>query len=282
MIIVDMNQVAISSLMVQLNLLLDTVPNESMLRHLILNSLKSIKNKFQKKYGRLVIAADSGQSWRKTVFPYYKANRKKMRDSSHLDWNEIFSIIDKIRNEIKDHFSYPVIRIPDAEADDIIGTLVYTYNSVEPIMIVSGDKDFIQLQKFENVKQYDPTRDRYPSSDNPDLFLKEHIIRGDSGDGIPNYLSSGDCLVLGVRQKSIRQVKLDEWLKQEPEEFCDENTKYNYDRNKLLIDLSNTPKDIQENILKEYTSQENKKNHELFNYFVKNKLVNLMDSIHQF
>jgi hypothetical protein len=281
-VIIDLNQVAISNLMVQLSKSGGTDPNEGMLRHMMLNTIRAIKSKFGRKYGEIVIACDARHSWRKTVFPYYKANRKKNRDASDLDWNVIFQIIDRIKLEIRENFPYRVIDIDEAEADDVIGTLAHTYNAVEPIMIISGDKDFIQLQKYPNVKQYDPVRDRYPTHDNPLQFLKEHIIRGDSGDGIPNYLSADNCLVVGERQKSIRQVKLDDWLKQSPEEFCDENTKLNYQRNELLIDLIHTPTDIKNSILDRYHSEAGKNKSKLFNYFVKNKLVVLLESINDF
>jgi 5'-3' exonuclease, N-terminal resolvase-like domain/T4 RNase H, C terminal len=300
LIIVDLNQVAISNLMVQLSMnrgsygsgRLDIhgdapvsatrTPNEDMLRHMMLNTIRAIKNKFCKQYGEMVIACDARHSWRKNVFSYYKANRKKNRDASDLDWNQIFLILDKIKLEIKENFPYRVIDVLEAEADDIIGTLANTYGVSEPIIIISGDKDFIQLQKNPNVKQYDPVRDRYPSHDDPVAFLKEHIIRGDTGDGIPNYLSDDNCLVVGERQKAIRQAKLDVWLTQEPTEFCSDVTLRNYDRNKLLIDLNNTPSDIKDSIIREYQSQANKTKAKLFNYFVKNKLASLLENIQDF
>lgn len=281
MIIIDLNQVAISNLMVQLSKDGGSVPNESMLRHMILNTILRLKRKFGRKYGEVVIACDAKHSWRRTVFPYYKANRKKTRDASDLDWNAIFIMIYKIRDEIRENFPYRVIVVDEAEADDVIGTLVRFVDS-EPRLIVSGDKDFIQLQKYGDVVQYDPTRDRYLTHDDPVAYLKEHIMRGDTGDGIPNYLSPDNCFVVGERQKAIRQVKLDVWLTQSPEEFCDEVTMRNYNRNTLLIDLSKTPSDIQGEVINQFETQANKPDNKLYKYFVKNRLSVLMESIGDF
>jgi hypothetical protein len=151
-------------------------------------------------------------------------------------------------------------------------------------MIVSGDKDFRQLQTYTNVKQYDPTRKKYLEERDPDRYLREHILRGDRGDGVPNFLSQDDSFVLGVRQKQLREIKVDLWANQKPEEFCDEVTLKRYNRNKQMVDLSMIPEDIKGAIMNAYKTQETlKKNRNvLFTYFIEHKLKNLIENIDEF
>lgn len=281
MIIVDLNQVMISTLMMQIGNHKNIKIEEDLVRHMVLNSIRSHKMKFGDEYGELVIACDDKNYWRKQVYPYYKANRKKERDASELDWNAIFDVLNKIRQELKDYFPYKVIQVESAEADDIIATLVKEYAYREKILILSGDKDFGQLQKYPNVKQYSPVMKKYITCTNPDLFLKEHIIRGDSSDGIPNFLSPDNVFVMGGRQAPVTSKKLSTWIMQEPEEFCNENMLRNYKRNQQLIDLDFVPDDIAEQVLEQYNGQK-KDRSKLFNYFITHRLKNLIESVGDF
>ena len=264
--------------------------NENMLRHMILNSIRMNKKKFEKEYGELVIACDDKNYWRKKYFPYYKANRKKNRDESTLDWNTIFTSLNKIREELKDSFPYRVIQIESAEADDIIGTLCMMHGrhlGGDPILILSGDKDFVQLQQYSNVTQYDPIRKRFLKVPNPREYLYEHIIRGDVGDGVPNFLSEDDIFISAGRQRRITSKKLTEWVSQlltgiDPVEIFDSEQLRNWNRNSALIDLTQVPDDIREQIITEFDSQENKERKDLFNYFIKHRLKNLTESIGDF
>ena len=202
MILVDLNQVAISNLMVSLNSYgKGTEVNEDLVRHMVLNSLRSYRVKFNEEYGELVICCDNRKYWRKEIFPFYKASRKKYRENSDYDWTLIFETINKIRDELKEVFPYKVIDVLGAEADDIISVLTNNYAtgwlSEEKILIISGDKDFMQLQKYKSVSQYAPVLKKFLRTKNPDRFLKEHILRGDPGDGIPNFLSPDNSFVLG-------------------------------------------------------------------------------------
>jgi len=286
MIIVDLNQVMISNLLMQIGKHTNAPLEESMVRHMVLNSLRSYNSKFRDEYGEMIIACDNKNYWRKKLFPYYKANRKKNIQKSELDWNAIFETMNKIRSELTEFFPYRIINIESAEADDVIATLTTHFgsdlNSGEKILIVSGDKDFIQLHRFANVKQYDPVRKKNIHHNDPETYLKEHIIRGDAGDGVPNFLSQDDCFVIGVRQTPITSKKLADWVTKDPSEFCDQRMMRNYVRNKQLIDLSMVPEEIKEKIMEEYTRQENKDKKHLFNYFVKNKLKNLIEHIGDF
>jgi hypothetical protein len=286
MIIVDLNQVMLSNLMMQLGNHTNAQIEENMVRHMVLNSLRSYKVKFADEYGEMIIACDNTNYWRKQVFPYYKANRKKSIEKSELDWKAIFECLNKIRAELKEYFPYRVIDIESAEADDIIGTLVNDRGTMlagsEPILILSGDKDFIQLHTYANVKQYDPVRKKFIKHDNPEQYLLEHIIKGDAGDGVPNILSSDNCLVTGERQRPVTSKKLSQWVNMKPEEFCDERTLRNYFRNRQLIDLQMTPMEICEKVRESYNQQSNKTRDKLFNYFIVNKLKHLMENIGEF
>lgn len=283
MILVDLNQVMISNMMAQIGNHKNAQIDENMLRHMILNTLRANRMKFKDEFGELVICADDKNYWRKQRFPYYKANRKKSRDDSELDWNAIFTSLNKIRDELKEFFPYRVIQIESAEADDIIGTVVHTegteLNTGEPILILSGDKDYIQLHKYANVKQYDPTRKRWITHSSPEKYLYEHIIKGDAGDGVPNILSSDNCLVIGERQRPITKKRLEEW---EDINTMTDEVKRNYLRNKSLIDLEQIPDYIKQQVLDAWNAENPKTRSQLLNYFIHNKLRNLMECISEF
>jgi hypothetical protein len=282
MIIVDLNQVMLSNLMVQIGNHTNAKIEENMVRHMVLNSIRSYKAKFSEQYGELVIACDNTNYWRKQMFPYYKANRKKNRDSSELDWKAIFECLNKIRAELKEYFPYRVIDIESAEADDIIATLVKNAPAEDKVLILSGDKDFIQLHKYSHVKQYDPVRKKFISHENPERYLAEHILKGDSGDGIPNVLSSDNCFVVGDRQKPLTQKKIDALIELGLDGKFDHSLARNYMRNKHLIDLSMIPEEVKGKILESYSNQKGKNRDKMFNYFIANKLKNLMESIGEF
>lgn len=283
MIIMDLSQVMISNLMVQLGNHTNAELEEDLLRHMILNSVRAYNVKFKNEFGEMIIACDAGNNWRRQIFPYYKANRRKNREKSEINWNVVFETLNKVRDELKDYFPYRVIRVDGAEADDVIGSLVQENgNTNEPILILSGDKDFVQLQKFMNVKQFDPVRKTWRKTNDVDRFIKEHIIRGDTGDGVPNFLSADDTFVVGGRQKPISQKKLDQWLDADPKDFCDEKMLRGYLRNQQLVDLNFIPPDIKKEILVQYEQQAGKGRDKLFNYFINMRLKLLLESINEF
>ncbi len=286
MLILDLNQVMISNLMVSLNREPDV--NEDLVRHMILNSIRMYRNKFTKEYGELIIACDDKNYWRKDIFPYYKAHRKEDRKASSHDWNKIFDCLNKIREELKQYFPYKVIQIERAEADDIIGVItkkfgVYLNNkSTEKVLILSGDKDFGQLQKYLNVDQYSPVLKKWIRIQDPHRFLREHIMKGDRGDGIPNFLSEDSTIISKKRQKPLASKKIDMWIDLEPEKFCNTEMIRNYRRNEALVDLEQVPVEISEKILEQYENCKPAKRSGLLNYFIKNRLKNLMDVIGEF
>ena len=265
--------------------------SEELVRHLILNSIRYYRSKFFEKYGEMVICCDSKHYWRKDYFPHYKASRKKDRESAGHDWNTIFECLNSVRDELKENFPYKVLEVYGAEADDVIATLVRSCKLGELSLILSSDKDFIQLHGYQ-VDQFSPVAKKMINGDNPTQYLREHIIKGDRGDGVPNVLSPDDTFVSEKRQKPIRKTMLaniteamDDW---EPDKLfqlakCPKDTWIrNYQRNETLIDLNKIPNDIVKQINKEFDEVKVGNRSDLFSYFVENRLSQLLDNIGDF
>lgn len=282
MILVDFNQVCISNLMAQIGNHTELAVEEDLVRHMILNSLRLYKQKFGSVYGDLVIACDDKNYWRKSLFPYYKAGRKKVREESDINWSSLFEILNKIRQEVKDNLPYVVLQVESVEADDIIATVCR--NTTDDVLILSADKDFIQLHN-DKVIQFDPIRKKNIKVDRPDLYLKELVIRGDSGDGVPNAMSPDNALVDGIRQKKVMKSKVEEWVKLSWDEILKlEELQTGIVRNKKLIDLSEIPDPIVNKILDHYYSQLNEmpKKINIINYFQQHRLASLMENVNDF
>lgn len=279
-----MNQVMISNFMAQIGNHTNTKVEENMFRHMVLNSLRSYNVKYSSEYGKMVIACDSGNCWRKQVFPFYKANRKKKNESSEIDWKQIYSYMNKIVNELRDNFPYKVVAVEAAEADDIIASVVKKHkedNEQSKILILSGDKDFIQLHLYDKVEQYDPVRKKWIKHPDPSVFLTEHILKGDSGDGIPNVLSPDNCFVIGERQKTMTKQRYVNLIKTKVNDY-DAVTKRNFFRNQELIDLNCIPYEIYNKVIEELYKDYNKDRSKILNYMIKNKLTNLTEYISEF
>lgn len=257
--------------------------SSSLFKHMALNTIRTMRQKYRQKYGELIIACDSKNTWRKQMFPYYKASRKAQREQSEIDWNSLHEAMNEIRSDLLEYFPYRVLAVEHAEADDIIAVLTRYKQDEEKVLILSADKDFIQLQQHPNVEQVDPVRRKAIKHTEPHKYLFEHIVRGDRGDGVPNILSPDDVFVAGGRMKPIRSINIEQWYGKQPEQFCpDAQTLDNYSRNRQLIDLQMIPAEIQEKIIQTYESQQDKHSKDLFNYFVANRLNKLIDSIGDF
>ena len=279
MILLDYSQTVIGSFMAMGRG--KPVVEEDLLRHTILNSIRMFRNQFSKDFGEMVICCDGKDNWRKKVFPEYKANRRKNREDDPTDWKTLFELLHEMREDLTKYFPYKVMHVDSAEADDIIGVIVREL-SEEPTLILSSDKDFIQLQKFDNVKQWSPLQKKFIVGD-PAESLYDKTIRGDTGDGVPNILSSDDTLITeGKRQTPVTKKKMELWKGKKPEEICNEAMLRNYHRNKTMVDLGETPNSIRINILNQYDSQEFGNRNQLFDYFTDKKLKNLMDVIDEF
>lgn len=286
MILVDLNQVLLSGLMAQLSSQKGLHMDEDLIRHMILNVLRTHIKKFKDEYGDIVLACDNRKYWRRDVFPLYKHGRKKTREKSDLDWHLIFDMLAKFKDELKQNFPYKVIDVEGAEADDIIGTLAPRYVAHENVLIISSDGDFPQLQRYNtgkyNIKQYNPAMKKFIKTDNPVLELKEKIIRGDKGDGIPNIFSPSDCFALEQRQKPITKGLMDKLLNESVENWTDDRAKTGFSRNEILIDLRYIPTEIQDKILNTFEETKPASRQKMLNYFITKKLKNLMDVIEEF
>jgi len=282
MILIDFNGIAIGNVVVQ-----RLAADENLIRHMILNSIRMYRQKFHREYGEVVIVADGAGNWRKDAYPQYKASRKKSRDESSIDWDEMFRIINMIRDEIRDNFPYKVMHQYGCEADDVIAQIAMEtqeFGKHEPVMIVSADKDFIQLQKYDNIKQFSPMTKKYVKHDNPRLYMMEHIFRGDGGDGVPNVLSDDNVFVEGRRQSPVTKKKIEAWLEAEDLQSAMGDDIYrNFLRNKKLIDLTETPQNIKSEIINTYESQDPSKNKsKVFNYLIQKRCKLLLESVQEF
>jgi len=287
MIIVDLNQIMISNLMVQINGKNSEPLSEDLVRHMVLNSLRAHNVKFRKEYGEMVIACDSKNVWRREYFPNYKAGRKANREKSEHDWDAIFTILHRIKDEIKTFLPYKVIEVETTEADDIIAVAIKRIKRVvgpnhsKKVLILSGDKDFIQLHS-PNVKQYNPVLNKFVGKgENPSLYIKEHILKGDRSDGIPNVLSDDNVFVDGRRQRPLSKKKINSWVEEVFMTFTEEEQK-NYDRNRKLIDLSCIPHDIEANINDEFSNVKVATRDKILGYFINKKLKTLIEVIDEF
>ena len=277
----------ISNLMVQITGRNRVELNEDLVRHMVLNSLRAHNKKFRKEYGDMVIACDSKNVWRREIFPNYKAGRKANRAKSEHDWDAIFSMLATIKNEIKTFLPYKVIELETAEADDIIATLVRrSKRIIQPehkrnVLILSGDKDFIQLHG-PNIKQYNPVLNKFVGKgENPSLYIKEHIFKGDRSDGIPNILSDDNVFIEGRRQRPLSKKKIESWVNEVFMTFTEEEQK-NYNRNRKLIDLSCIPPELEEKIINEFIDVKVASRDKILNYFITKKLKTLIEVIDEF
>jgi 5'-3' exonuclease len=272
MILIDYNAIAISNVLTQ-----KVELDENLIRHMILNSIRIYRKKYKNEFGEIVITNDGSNNWRREVFPQYKFKRKSSRDDSKIDWDELFRITNLVFDELVEYFPYKVIKHDRCEADDVIATLCeYTqeFGNWEKTLIVSSDKDFIQLQKYDNVYQYSPMNKRMIKEKNPRLQLMELILGGDSSDGVPNVLSNDNVFVEGIRQTPLSKKKK-ETLIQDQESLGDEIYR-NFQRNKLLIDLSSTPEKFKKEIINNYNSQDKSENKKKVMNFLINKKCRLL------
>ncbi len=280
MILVDYSGIAISSLFA-----MKMEVNEQIVRHMILNSLRMYNLKYRAEYGRMVLAIDKG-TWRRDVYPEYKASRKKTRDESGFDWTELYRILDTVLEEIRTNLPYYVVQVENCEADDVIAALVektQEFGQCEPVMIVSADTDFVQLHRYPNVRQFSNTQKSLVKDKDPVRFLREHVLTGDSGDGVPNILSHDKTFVNDERQKPLRKTRIDELCKNwdKISSLLSDEEKKNFRRNQVCIDLSFIPRDIKDRVINTYDSHPKPRNNVL-SYLIGKRCSNLIECAENF
>lgn len=280
MIIVDYSGVAIANLFA-----MRISVSEGLVRHCILNSLRLYNAKYRREYGQMVLACDGGGTWRREMFPQYKASRKAARESSDIDWKEFFRILGVVRDEIRENLPFKVVHLQGVEADDVIATLTDStqeFGKHEPVMIISSDKDFVQLHRYKNVRQYSPMAKEFVKEKDPVRYLQEHVLRGDTGDGVPNVLSPDDVFVSGGRQTPLRAKLIDEWIanwdslqtKMTTEQYR------NFQRNQALIDLTKIPSTKKSDIINTFESVKPASN--TLNYLVEKRCSQLIECAEEF
>ena len=277
MILLDFSQTMIGSFMAMGKG--SIVVEEDLLRHTVLNSIRQYKHQFRHvDHGGFVICCDSPKNWRKESFPEYKANRKKRRETDSTDWTSLFEFLHQMIADLQEYFPYKVMRVERAEADDIIAVLTQE-EMKNPTTIISSDKDFIQLQKYEGVQQWSPLTKSFVKG-NPEESLWEKLIKGDVGDGVPNILSSDDTLITeGKRQRPVSKKKMELWKTDRSD--WNEDMKRNFNRNEMMVDLEKTPESIRINIINQFREQV-PPHGRLMEYFTEKRLKNLMEHLDEF
>lgn len=285
MVLVDFNGLAIGSIMGQLSR--GEELSENLVKHIIINNLRIYRNKYKEAdYGKMVIACDS-YSWRKDVFPEYKAQRKANRATDKHDWPMIFDLIEDTLNDLRENFPYAVIKIDSAEADDIIGALTVHKSTPligEDVVIISADKDFIQLQQYGHVIQWSPMFNKMIKEDNPRKYLFEHLLKGDAGDGVPNANSHDDVFTTGSRQTPMTQKQIDKYWDNHDdlEMIMKPNVYRNFMRNVQMIDLTNTPDGIREEAINKYDNYIYPPRSNILTYLIEHRMKMLIDNAAEF
>ena len=259
----------------------------NIVRHFIINELRMYRSKFKEQYGEIIVVCDAGGNWRKDIYPEYKGKRTKGREESKVDWDKAYKSIGTVIDEIETELPYRVIRVKGCEADDAIAELCkYTQNfgCFEEVVIVSSDKDFRQLQKYNNVKQYSTYTKKMLVEENPRLFQNMHFLVGCSTDGVPNVLSDDKVFVEDRRQNTL-SAKKKEALLADPRSLGEEVYR-NYWRNRTMINLMEDtlmPKEISKAIIDTFERQD--KNHlkgNVLNYLMENKMRLLIECLDEF
>jgi len=256
--------------------------NPELIRHTIFNIIRKFNSEFRNDYGEMILCMDHTRNWRKDTFPQYKANRKKSRDNSIHDWNTIFSLLDEVRDDIIKFSPYRTVRVERCEADDIIGTICERSNTPEPILIISPDTDFIQLQRYPNVKQYSNLQKKWvvPKVD-PITDLEDKVLKGDTGDGVPNVMSDDEVLITeGSRQTPLSKRKIVQ-LKNDPESLG-VSVARRIIRNRNMIDLTRTPDDLKDEIMEQYNKKAKGSITSMMTLFTKHRMKLMMESLSDF
>jgi hypothetical protein len=297
MILVDYSQVALSAILTFQRELKGTESEvKNLIRHVTLSTIKSYKKKYGKEYGQIVICCDGRKYWRRDFFQHYKAGRKKARDASDLDWGLIFDTLSEMREDLAKHFPYKVMHIERCEADDIIAALTKYAQENElvqeglveesqKILILSSDKDFKQLQLYPNVKQWSPMQKKYVTASQREIieYKIEHIVKGDSGDGIPNIMSKDDVFVVGERQRVVTAKRLQEFIENGFTACKNDDERRNWHRNTVLVDFDHIPDDVRQEIVQSYiNTKPTGDKMAIMNYLIEHRCRLLLDELEDF
>lgn len=274
--------------------------SKNMLMHFGINSLRANYVKHRQKYGKLIIACDSS-SWRYQEFPHYKWKRKQMRaaDTSGIDWKFVGEVNDELYSVLDQYFPFILLKTNGAEADDINGIIVrhlaeqggetnmFGEVEAEPVILLSSDHDNFQLHKYSNVRQWSMRDRKFITPDKkPHLALLEKIVKGDSGDGIPNIKSAPDTFVTGTRQAPISQKFLQSFFDaKNPIDACENDfQRERFEMNQKLVSYDFTPPHLHDEIVIQYNQKNDRtvSKSQLMNFFISRRMNNLMSNIQDF
>lgn len=296
MIIVDFSQVLLASVFVfssDFQKGQDTDKMKDILRHVLHQSLLSYKRKYTSEYGEMIIACDGEKYWRKDVFPQYKANRKKSRETSTLDWENVFAHMDTMKAELRTIFPWKVIEVPEAEGDDIMGVMTKyalehgegegLFDEPKPILLITSDGDMKQLHELGPVKQWSPHQKKLVAKPEKN-FLLDKIIRGDAGDGIPSVLSPDDWFTNsaydGIRAKPVTKAVIERFSKGLG---LNEEEKVRYERNRVMVDLDCTPEFVTKLIIEQYeTAKPSRDTMKIMTFLQGVRAKQLLEIVHEY
>jgi len=285
MVLIDYAGISIGSVLGQLNK--GEKLSENLVKHIILNNIRTYRNRFpESSWGRMVICLE-GRSWRRDIFPQYKAARTTNKAKDKYNWDEIYRLLKLTSADIKDNFPYAVIHVENGEADDIIGAITMCEMDklgAEKIAIVSADKDFIQLHNLGEVVQYSPFQDKMIEEPSPGRYLFEHLLRGDSTDGVPNANSPDNSFTDKIRQKPMRKTDIEHYWdnRDSYQGGMNDGVYRNFIRNQKMIDLKFMPKDVYESSITQLDSYKYPMRGKVFNYLIENKMNMLIECASEF
>jgi hypothetical protein len=304
LILLDFSQTTIVTLMGHLKHDKEAPITMSLCRNLWLRNILELRKKFHKRFGEIVICVDGNDYWRRSIFPFYKGARKKSKEESVYDWKQIKYCQNTVQEELTRFFPYSVISTPCAEADDIIAIMAKwsqtndlndgVFESPKDSVIVSADGDFLQLQKYKNIKQFSPmTWKQVTLETKLDQFCLEHILCGDGTDSIPSFLSPLDFFRLKeesstpMRQKPVTAAIKTFYYDQILEHgsiinFRSESEKLRFYENERLVMFDHIPESIEKSVLESFHSQQGKNRKNVLNYLAAAKLTNLIENVTEF
>jgi len=279
MILLDYSSVTMSSLMTRID---EYDQDTNLLRHQILNIIRLYNVQFRSDFGEMIICMDAANNWRRDRYPFYKANRRKSRSNSVYDWDKIYSVLNEVRDEMTTMSPFRCVRINRCEADDVIAAIVEKKRPEEPILIISPDRDFVQLQKYANVKQYSNLQKKWIEPKvSAQYDLQEKVLKGDMGDGVPNVMSDDNVILdESLRQTPLRKAKL-ESLMQDPESLGTTIAR-RVIRNRDLIDLNRTPLELKNEIINQFNEKSKGSINSLMNLLSKYKMKMLLEALPDF
>ena len=276
MILADMSNLAITALQEAGSGGNPMIITEQTIRHVVLKKIYDVYKKIGTHH-ELVLACDGKDYFRKDLFSYYKANRVKNNDC--FDWDDFRYHYPIFKAELPYYFPFKLLEIDKVEGDDIINCITdwEIANGNRHIIIASSDTDDLQIsERYPNwVEQYSFKKRGYITCADYNYSLKQHIIEGDKGDGIPNIMSDDDTYMNPAkRSKTLTKKRRDQFEIEIPEEF-----QANYERNKSLVDMSQIPDHYRQAIIEEYLKPMPPKEDSIYKYCIKYKLARLMKFI---